>query len=47
MRPDLLDADAAVEWAEAQIPLLQDGFLKWHQGYPHRIALLDTSPSVP
>src|SRR3954447_11355583 len=31
MRDDLLDAQAAVDWAVAQIPLLQNGFLEWNK----------------
>ena len=37
MRDDLLDAQAAVDWAVAQIPRLQSAFLEWQRGYPYRI----------
>ena len=36
MCDDLLDARAAVEWATAQIPLLQSGFLEWSNRIPYR-----------
>lgn len=37
MRDDLLDAQAAVDWAVAQIPLLQQGFVEWQDNRPYRI----------
>ena len=37
MRDDLLDAQAAVDWAVAQIPRLQGAFLEWQRGNPYRI----------
>jgi hypothetical protein len=37
MRDDLLDAQAAVEWAVTQIELLQDGLLKWQQRRPYGV----------
>jgi hypothetical protein len=37
MRDDLLDAQAAVDWAVAQIPLLQEGFLDWQRRNPYRV----------
>jgi hypothetical protein len=36
MPDDLLDAQAAVDWAVAQIPLLQNGFLEWNKD-PYQI----------
>jgi hypothetical protein len=39
MRDDLLDAQAAIDWAVAQIPVLQDRFLKWQQGRPYEIVM--------
>ena len=37
MRDDLLDAQAAVDWAKTQIPLLQEGFLEWQKARPYRV----------
>ena len=37
MRDDLLDAQAAVDWAVAQVPLLQQGFLDWQRRNPYRV----------
>jgi hypothetical protein len=37
MRDDLLDAQAAVDWAAPQIPLLQQGFLDWQRRNPYRV----------
>ena len=39
MRPDLLDAKAAVEWAMAQLPSLQERIIKWRQGKPCSITI--------
>ena len=38
MRDDLLDAQAALDWAVTQIPSLQEAFLVWQRGNPYRIA---------
>jgi len=37
MRDDLLDALAALNWAEAQIPILQDRFMAWQRLRPYEI----------
>jgi hypothetical protein len=37
MRDDLLEAQAAVDWAEAQIPLLIDSLDRWERGNPYRV----------
>src|SRR6266446_9398894 len=37
MRDDLLDAQAALDWAVTQIPSLQEAFLVWQRGNPYRI----------
>jgi hypothetical protein len=37
MNADLLDAQAAWQWADTQIPLLQQGFLDWVKANPYRI----------
>lgn len=37
MRDDLLDAQAAVEWAIAQIPLIQNALTEWQRGNPYVI----------
>ncbi len=37
MRDDLLHAQAAVEWAKAHIPILQEGFVQWQRREPYRI----------
>jgi len=37
MRADLLDAQAALEWAEAQIPLLQQAFIDWQRANPYPV----------
>jgi hypothetical protein len=37
MRDDLLDAEAAVEWAVTQIPLMQDGFIRWQRSNPYNV----------
>jgi hypothetical protein len=38
MRDDLLDAQASVDWAVAQIPLLQQSLIDWQRGYPYAIS---------
>jgi hypothetical protein len=38
MRDDLLDARAAINWADSQVPLLQDALDKWQQSRPYRLA---------
>jgi len=37
MRDDLLDAKAAVDWANAQIPVLQERFIAWQRLRPYEI----------
>jgi hypothetical protein len=37
MRDDLLDAQAALDWATTQIPLLQQGFINWVRANPYRV----------
>jgi hypothetical protein len=37
MRDDLLDAQAAIDWAVTQIPLLQQGFIEWQRRNPCRV----------
>jgi hypothetical protein len=37
MRDDLLDAQAAVDWAVAQIPLLQQDFIEWQRRNPYSV----------
>ncbi|HXP05926.1 MAG TPA: hypothetical protein VN808_17540, partial [Stellaceae bacterium] len=37
MRSDLLDAQAAVDWAVAQIPLLQQSLIDWQRRQPYDI----------
>jgi len=37
MRDDLLDAQAALIWAETQIPLLQQGFIEWQRANPYPV----------
>jgi hypothetical protein len=38
MRDDLLDAQAAVDWAVSQIPVLQEALLEWQRGGPYLIS---------
>ena len=38
MRDDLLDAQAAVDWAVAQIPLIQQALIEWQRGDPYIIS---------
>jgi hypothetical protein len=37
MRDDLLDAQAAIDWAVTQIELLQQALIEWQQRHPYRI----------
>jgi hypothetical protein len=37
MRDDLPDAQAAIDWAVAQIPLLQQGFVEWQRRNPYSV----------
>ena len=39
MRSDLLDAQAAIDWAVAQIPTLQGNILRWQQGRPYELTM--------
>src|SRR5258708_5863718 len=39
MRDDLLDAQTAVDWALAQLPVLQGRIAKWADAYSTRIAV--------
>ena len=38
MRDDLLDAQASVDWAVAQIPLVQQSLIEWQGGHPYLIS---------
>jgi hypothetical protein len=37
MRDDLLDAQAAVDWADTQIPLFNNALTAWESDHPYRI----------
>jgi hypothetical protein len=37
MRDDPLDAQAALDWANTQIPLLQQGFINWQRTNPYPV----------
>ncbi len=37
MKDDLEDALISVEWAQAQIPVLQERFLNWQRSYPYKL----------
>ena len=37
MREDLVDALAAVHWADAHIPVMQERFIAWQRGGPYNI----------
>jgi hypothetical protein len=37
MRADLLDAKAALDWANTQIPLLQQSFIEWVRANPYHV----------
>lgn len=37
MKADLADALVPVEWAQAQIPVLQSRLLAWQHGHPYKI----------
>src|SRR6202035_2572895 len=37
MRDDLLDAQACVDWAKAQIPLLEKRFITWERSGPYAV----------
>lgn len=37
MQDDLLDAEAAVDWAVAQVPLFQNAFLRWRENDPYEL----------
>jgi hypothetical protein len=39
MPNDLLDAQAAVDWAIAQIPILQERFLAWQRNRPYELVV--------
>jgi hypothetical protein len=45
MRADLLDAKAAVDWAIAQLPVLQKRIIRWRQDRHYSISIdIDTEP---
>jgi hypothetical protein len=45
MRPDLLDAEAAIDWAVAQLPTLTERVIRWKQTKPYTIAIdADSEP---
>lgn len=37
MRDDLLDAQASVDWAVSQIPILQTRFISWQRDHPYSV----------
>jgi len=39
MHADLLDAEAAIQWADSQIPLFQQGFIEWLRANPHPVVI--------
>src|SRR5271156_6611925 len=43
MRDDLLDAQATVNWAAAEIPALQERFVTWQRSYPYELAMEEDS----
>ena len=46
MRDDLLDAQAAVDWAVAQIPILEERFSTWQRSRPYELIVEpDSDPS--
>lgn len=45
MRDDLLDAKAAVDWAVAQLPTLQERIIVWRQGRHYSVSIdVDSEP---
>lgn len=45
MRPDLLDAEASIDWAVAQIPVLQERIVAWRRDKPYAIRIdTDSEP---
>jgi hypothetical protein len=45
MRDDLLDAKAAVDWAVAQLPTLQERIIRWRQDRHYSVSIdVDTEP---
>lgn len=45
MRADLLDAQACVDWAVAQLPTLQERIIKWRQGRHYSVLIdVDSEP---
>ena len=49
MRDDLLDAQASVDWAKAQIPFMEKRFKTWERSRPYAVVTeqdLDTGDSV-
>lgn len=46
MKRDLEDALVPVEWAQAQIPVLQDRFLSWQRSYPYKL-VCEPEPTRP
>jgi hypothetical protein len=46
MRPDLLDAEAAIDWAITQLPVLEKRIIKWRQDKPYTVSIdTDSDPS--
>jgi len=41
MRDDLLDAEASIDWAVAQLPLVQQGFTAWQNTRPYDFTVED------
>lgn len=39
MRPDLLDAEAAIDWAIAQLPVLSERIIAWRRDKPYTIVI--------
>jgi hypothetical protein len=45
MRPDLLDAKAAIDWAVAQLPTLTERIIKWRRDKPYTVTIdTDSEP---
>ena len=45
MRPDLLDAEAAINWAVAQLPVLEERIATWRGSKPYAVRIdTDTEP---
>lgn len=45
MRPDLLDAEAAIDWAVSQLPVLEERIETWRRGKPYAVRIdVNTNP---